>query len=185
MRSAAKTVSILIAVIIFIFSSSVAKGIPNFNNYQRDASISIAYEIAKEIGSDKIAFLFCDYNSSSPLGIKTFFDSYPSLKKKNILYLDSIGTGDTILIGYSKGKSKSAERLVNLISDHSALKRQITNENVSYLSYVDEGVIICTGFLNDSDELYCLNMRTKNDNKIDIELVSYIKELIVRYIANI
>lgn len=188
---AASVVSTGMFLLVLLLIYMMAHGIRNKNNAVRySASISTAVAIAKRLDRDerkKVAFLFTDKNKTSFLGAQSSIEELnKSNKKPNIICLDTIGSGDTSMIGYVPQNRKMASE----VASHYPLKK--TNIQTVKLddqmrlqtpfSFFPKAVVVASGSVDVDGRLLVMGTAKASDKQVDIETVQHVEDMVYVYL---
>lgn len=183
---------VMFALLLFLVYFMM-HGIRNTKNFNRNsASIIAALDIVENLSKDerkKVGFLFTDKNKSRFLGADIAGKEFKEAgKNPNIIYLDCVGAGQVLQVGYKPQNRKLAQEVIK--SD--PLKKNIEvvkiAEDMQFQSpttFFDKMISISYGELDDEGRLYVLGTCTGKDRIIEPEKVDRISQMVVNYLKKL
>lgn len=165
-------------------------GIHNSKNFTRNsAGLIAALQIAENLSKDdrkKVAFLFTDKNKSRFLGAEAAGKEFKAAgKNPNVIFLDCIGKGSTVQIGYKAQNRKLAQELVKcdpLKKNVDVVKMDGDMLYQTAVSFFDKAVIMSCGEVDEDGRLYVLGTGTGKDTVIEEGTVDRIVDMITTYL---
>lgn len=135
-----------------------------------------------------VCFLFLDGGSGSMQGAKGFRAKYPSAKEKPVICLDSVGSGDELLILPGKGARWNGELLDAINASFENTERKTCYDKVDGLVYYPsdnrafkQGVAVCAvRHVKGFGRIAC---PTGKDNVMDDENLNLLRDGLVRLAA--
>ncbi len=182
--------SLLVVVLVFActilgFFMSVSVG--NKINMDRNTSGCVAnMRIASLMNKakDSTAFVLTDYGCSKHAGDEVLRkQTGDAIDSKQVILLDSVGRGDTVMIGYQKGHKKDAKRLAAYIKNAKTCLIHPAALKYMQFSYYPSGLLVTRGIYNpDSQIITVPDTATNSDDTVDVEAVSELADAIAAYL---
>lgn len=190
-------VSDTVQAFLFLFSTIylvgllklIIKGFANRKNYTRNsAGIQMALEILENMDAKKrkeCAFVFMDYACTKGHGAKTL-QKYLEENHKNPqkLVINTIGSGEEICVGFSKGMRKNVNELIKKKSGMYKIHSKSLSEDDMYstpMESLSQVLCISSGKMEEN-HFYAKDTASLKDHKVDQKIYNEIKNLIKEYL---
>lgn len=166
-------------------------GIANHHNANRNsAALIAAVRFMKTLNNDqkrRIGFVLVDRSDQSNLGAKLLSSYFSEKKKKpDIIWLNCIGVGDTIGIGYRTHGKRLASSL-HAGKKNEAIQLSDMNGDKSLqtaMQYFEKGIMIAAGEIDEKGSLLVRNTQLSKDRSYDMttieRVINLLKEAIPR-----
>lgn len=167
--------SILSTLLLFYFILKYKNGIPNKNNFVcNSSSILVILNLIRRLdkkSKKKIAFVLYDGGCTNQYGLKMFENYSDKIKKKKIIFLDSIGNGDSLV--YFKPKKANVD-LENISTHEGEL-------DTAFHHYV----FITAGYLSDNNKVIINNAHSRRDNTLSVTLIEQHTDTLQRVLMSV
>ncbi len=182
--------SLIVVVLIFLCSIVgyfMSGSVGNKSNMNRNTSGCVAnMRIASLLdkAKDSTAFVLTDYGCSRHAGDEVLRkQTGDSIDSRQVILLDCVGRGDTVMIGYQKGHKKEAKRLAAYIKNAKTVLIHPAALKYTQFSYYPSGLLVTRGIYNpDSHIVTVPDTATKADDTVDVEAVEELCEAIAAYL---
>lgn len=187
----AQTRPILLTGLVFfglLGISYLSTGFGNrYNLNKNTASVLALLEIAKKLSAEerqKIAFMLLDHGTSDNMGAQMIRLALPTtLDQRLFVYLDCIGRGDNIRIGYKANLAINARKMKENYKGKKKIeilecdtKRTIFKPT----HFLPQSLTVSCGNLDENNELFVDQINTGKDNFIETANIIEIAEMITR-----
>lgn len=156
------------AAIGLIALYSVTAGKPAYPNLSRNAALALMTMVASK-GGERTAYVLCDMASASILGFQVLLEENPALARKQIIVLDSLGEDETLVIAANDRMRYGAQKLKDRIKDPASEVVIPDPDSYSVLSLFPNAILLSFCHGDDRGEYHVENLRTKRDDKVDME----------------
>ena len=178
---------VLLSIIVLIATWMFTRGIANKSNYNRNSSGVIAnLMLADKLKECKnIVYILTDMGCSNHKGDKMLQTALPNtLKDKQVIILDCVGSDGRISAAYRGNKNLAATFIDNTKETKTYLKK-LEEEDVRYSSanYYQKCTIISSG-KKQNEMLLVEKTCTNEDNNINIDNLSKIVEALAKTLKN-
>lgn len=182
--------AILFTVLVMIMYY-LMHGIPNRHNATRNStSIVAALRLGASLSKDerkKVAFVFTDKNVNKHIGAMVAMQDFQKLgKSPNIIQLNCIGRGDTMMIGYNSSAKKLAQELNK--ANKEKLKQVSMDEKMKLQSAMDhfqKAVTIAAGEVDKKGDLVVYHTTTGKDVQVDEGNITKVVDMMRKYITSL
>jgi hypothetical protein len=183
-----KIIAVLLGLGLLIGSFVLMSGLSNRLNHNRNSvSVVLALSLAKSLKNKKVAFIFVDKGVSSLMGygVVSQWLSDKGLVP-NIILLDALASGDTLVLAHSKQNQKFADDISSAQDMPVILDKPLSDERIDkmVLKYFTRSVLLTSGIIEDK-ELVVKNTRTKHDYRVNLDRLDAIKAGLENYINHI
>ena len=176
---------VLISTLFLLFL--MFRGIGNkYNANRTSSSVIAAVDFLKKLDRDqkrRIGFIFTDRNQKNCQGAK-LLSSYFAQQNKNpeIIWLNCVGEGDTIGIGYRMHGKRLASSLNAGKKSKASLLCEMNGDKCmqTVMTYFDKGVMICAGRRDDKGSIVVNGTQSAKDRNIDETIVAEVVSLLHR-----
>lgn len=162
-----------------------------YNLNKNTASILTLLEIAKNLAPEerhKIAFMLLDHGNSDNMGAQMIRLALPTtLEKRLFVYLDCIGRGDNIRIGYKANLAINARKMKENYQGKKKIeilecdtKRFIFKPT----HFLPQSLTVSCGKLDENNELYVDQINSGKDNFIETANILEIAHMIINTFTN-
>lgn len=176
-------------ILLFLF---LIIGLPNKNNANRNsAAVIAALEIASKLNKDQrksTAFIFTDRNANRHYGAQRVSEKLDEMNKHpNLIFLNCIGKGKEMIVGYTSGNRKLAQEMLKKYKGNKKLEHKAIDDNMRFqspLAYAKRAIIISAGEYDDKGNLVLHEVNKASDKIIEEENVDTVVEVLSKYIAS-
>jgi hypothetical protein len=182
--------SIIVVTAIFaccILGLIMTFSIGNKINMNRNTSGCVAALRTAQLldkAKDSTSFVLTDYGCSRHTGDYILHKELPdTIDKTQVICLDCLGTGDTIIIGYQEGHKEEAKALASHIKDAKTQKIELDCLKYTSFSFYPSGLYVTRGFYNSTNNMLAVHhTATNHDDDIDVDVVETICKGIAEYL---
>lgn len=184
----AKTIFLAISVFLGLLGISyLSTGFGNkYNLNKNTASIIAMIKIAEALNEEdrkKIAFVLLDHGTSDNSGAQMIRQALPTtMDKRLFVYLDCIGRGDNLVVGYKANLAKNAKQL----QDNYKGKMNITTlecdakrSTFTPTHFFARAITIACGNFDDNNELFVDRINSGKDNFVKSENIINVVRMIM------
>ncbi len=163
-----KILLLILSLAIAFLSFQMSRGFSSKGNVSKSVSLFTASQVAKR--EEDVAVILCDMMAFSKLGFIALEQIVPEIKNKQLIYLDCLGEGNQLAIGYRRASKTEARKLAQRYSlpvilvdiDQTEDSRFDLFENILVIDFVDE----------DSEGVCVPNAQKSSDRNVDLTMLN-------------
>ena len=158
---------LVLSLIVAFLSFLISRGFSSKGNVSKSVSLFAASQIA---GNDpETAVVLCDVMSFSKLGFIALEQLVPEIRDKLLIYLDCLGEGSQLVIGYRRSSKKAAKLMASRYSLPSVLVDMDQLEDSRFDRFDN---LLVLSFADEDREGICIPQARKNsDRKVDLTML--------------
>ena len=172
-----KVLVIISSICFVILSVIVARGFTCKGNVSKTTPLFLLEYLSRNKMND--SYIISDYLSYSKLGLIAINKMCPNINNKKILYLDSLGEGSILLIGYTNSSRNEANKIKSLYNGKS--KVELLPKEDSRFDLFDNIITLC--FVEEDKDGYCVkNSQTNKDKTCDVTNLENLINALEKYL---
>lgn len=184
---AMSVIMLILLAALAVVATVMTLGIGNKVNLNRNTSGVITLMKTADKMPEKlrgqVAFVLTDGGCEEHTGDYMMREALPNtLKNRNIILMDCVGTGPRLGIGYQKRSEALGKKLASMVGPEQKVFTELcTRERMKYtsLSFYENGIVVSRG-KKSGESLIVENSASNHDDQIEAELIEQTSDLLVR-----